>query len=167
MKLHGDIKNGNRRSENRRNGRPHGEHGMGRRYSGKRRKEDVSEMEGTHIGKDRRKGYSQSARQPQDVVNGGKETREQGSQTDDIRKEARTLRPEEIESPIRQKQMIRRRNGWKKKQEETSRKMKKMNVEGRLLVMRNWKPTPVLDFLIDTGASKSLVTSIIGNISEM
>ena len=88
----------------------------------------------------------------------GKETREQGSQTEDIRKEARTFRPDEIKSPIRQKQRIRHRNGWKKKQEETSRKMNEMNVEGRLSDVRNWKPTPVLDFLIDTGASKSFIS---------
>ena len=42
--------------------------------------------------------------------------------------------------------------------EENSRKMNEMNVEGRLSDTRNWKPTPVLYFQIDTGASKSFIS---------
>ena len=33
-----------------------------------------------------------------------------------------------------------------------------MNIEGRLSDTKYWKPTPVLDFLIDTGATKSFIS---------
>ena len=94
-----------------------------------------------------------------------KVTREQGTQTEDIRKGTRGFRPDEISPPTSKKQRVRPKNGWKKKQEENSRKqeensrkMNEMNIEGRLSDTKDWRPTPVLDFLIDTGASKSFIS---------
>ena len=87
----------------------------------------------------------------------GKEMKDHGTQNGDIRNETWKNRPEETNLPTPPKKRIRNRS-WKKIQE-SSRKLSETNIEERLSDAQYWKPTPVLDFLIDTGATKSYISN--------